>query len=393
MISKSYAVASRAIAARSSCLPTAAAATAFPPRRLIDDNDRATPSSSSSSSSSLSSSSSSSSRAMSSQPKAKKHLVTHEDGVHQNMQLSKSWRSKPLFRRQGDVRFKSGLEASNLLIAEANRRDSHETEFIESVTATMEVLSPLFERNPRYAFVAKQLMEPDRFVQFRVTWMDDAGVTRMNRGFRIQYSSSLGPYEGPLHLGPHINAEMIKALGFDNVFSNALTGYDVGSSVGGSDFQPMNKSENEVQRFCQSYMTELARYVGPDIDHPTMGIGCAEKEMGYLFGQYKRINTKCTSATVPFMTQTLSHVSFFRRLGERGDASFALLIFFMVVRTLTIAHRRGWFRSPATPSSSSPRRCSRTKVNPSWASDASSSDPAGTRAPWSRSCSSTAPSR
>lgn len=314
MISRSYAVASRAIAARSSTLPTAAAAsaTADPPRRL-DGNDRATPSSPSSSS-----------RAMSSQPKAKKHLVTHEDGVHQNMQLSKSWRSKPLFRRQGDVRFKSGLEASNLLIAEANRRDSHETEFIESVTATMEVLSPLFERNPRYAFVAKQLMEPDRFVQFRVTWMDDAGVTRMNRGFRIQYSSSLGPYEGPLHLGPHINAEMIKALGFDNVFSNALTGYDVGSSVGGSDFQPLNKSENEVQRFCQSYMTELARYVGPDVDHPTMGIGCAEKEMGYLFGQYKRINTKCTSANVPFMTQTLSHVSFLRRLGERGDASFAL---------------------------------------------------------------------
>ena len=152
MISRSYAVASKAIAARSSTLPTAAAAaaTAGFPRRL--DGDRATPSSSSSS------------RAMSSQPKAKKHLVTHEDGVHQNMQLSKSWRSKPLFRRQGDVRFKSGLEASNLLIAEANRRDSHETEFIESVTATMEVLSPLFERNPRYAFVAKQLMEPDRFV-------------------------------------------------------------------------------------------------------------------------------------------------------------------------------------------------------------------------------------
>ena len=321
MISRSYAVASRAIVARSSSRPTAAVAAAIPARRLGGD-DRATVTVT------TSTSSSSSYRAMSSQPKAKKHLVTHEDGVHQNMQLSKSWRSKPLFRRQGDVRFKSGLEASNLLIAEANRRDSHETEFIESVTATMDVLSPLFERNPRYAFAAKQLMEPDRFVQFRVTWVDDAGVTRMNRGFRIQYSSSLGPYEGPLHLGPHINAEMIKALGFDNVFSNALTGYDVGSSVGGSDFQPLNKSENEVQRFCQSYMTELARYVGPDVDHPTMGIGCAEKEMGYLFGQYKRINTKSTSANVPFMTQTLSHVSFFcRRSGGveegRGEGACA----------------------------------------------------------------------
>jgi glutamate dehydrogenase (NADP+) len=320
MISRSYAVASRAIAAWSSSLPTAAAAAAAAvPARRLDGDDSAT---------ATMTSSLSSSRAMSSQPKAKKHLVTHEDGVHQNMQLSKSWRSKPLFRRQGDVRFKSGLEASTLLIAEANRRDSHETEFIESVTATMDVLSPLFERNPRYAFVAKQLMEPDRFVQFRVTWMDDAGVTRMNRGFRIQYTSSLGPYEGPLHLGPHINAAMIKALGFDNVFSNALTGYDVGSSVGGSDFQPSNKSENEVQRFCQSYMTELARYVGPDVDHPTMGMGCAEKEMGYLFGQYKRINTKCTSANVPFMDQTFSHVCFFDGRGRGGGCILSSAIFF-----------------------------------------------------------------
>lgn len=224
------------------------------------------------------------------------------------MQLSKSWRNKPLFRRQGDVRFKSGLEASRLLIAEANRRDSHEVEFIDSVTSTMEVLSPLFDRNPRYAFVAKQLMEPERFVQFRVAWTDDAGAVRLNRGFRIQYSSSLGPYEGPLHLGPHLNGGLVKALGFDNVFSNALTGYDVGSSVGGSDFNPFDKSEAEVQRFCQSYMTELAKYVGPDVDHPTMGMGVAEKEMGYMLGQYKRIEARSTSSGVPFMTKKDSQV-------------------------------------------------------------------------------------
>jgi len=172
----------------------------------------------------------------------------------------------------------------------------------------MECLSPLFDRNPRYAFVAKQLMEPERFVQFRVAWMDDVGVVRMNRGFRIQYSSSLGPYEGPLHLGSHVTGGLVKALGFDNVFSNALTGYDVGSSVGGSDFNPFDKSEAEVQRFCQSYMTELSKYVGPDVDHPTMGMGVAEKEMGYLFGQYKRINAKSTSSSVPFMTKKDSQV-------------------------------------------------------------------------------------
>lgn len=250
-----------------------------------------------------------SSSATSSSSQPKKHLVTREEGVHQTMQLSKSWRSKPLFRRQGDVRFKTGLEASKLLIAEAHRRDAHETSFIESVTSTLEVLSPLFDRNPRYAFVAKQLMEPERMIQFRVAWMDDVGVVRTNRGFRIQYSSSLGPYEGPLHLSSHVDGGLIKALGFDNVFSNALTGYDVGSSVGGSDFNPANKSESEVQRFCQSYMTELAKYVGPDIDHPTMGgTGCAEREMGYLFGQYKRINSQCTSGGVPFMTRKDSQV-------------------------------------------------------------------------------------
>ena len=156
--------------------------------------------------------------------------------------------------------------------------------------------------------MAKQLMEPERFVQFRVAWMDDLGVIRLNRGFRIQYSSSLGPYEGPLHLGSHVNAELIKALGFDNVFSNGLTGYDVGSSVGGSDFNPFDKSEAEVQRFCQSYMTELSKYVGPDLDLPTMGMGVAEREMGYMFGQYKRINMKSTTGGVPFMTKKDSYV-------------------------------------------------------------------------------------
>ena len=140
--------------------------------------------------------------------------------------------------------------------------------------------------------------------------MDDAGVVRLNRGFRIQYSSSLGPYEGPLHLGSHVNGGLIKALGFDNVFSNGLTGYDVGSSVGGSDFNPFDKSEAEVQRFCQSYMTELAKYVGPDIDHPTMGMGVAEKEMGYLFGQYKRLSSKSTSGGIPFMARKDSDVSY-----------------------------------------------------------------------------------
>jgi len=235
----------------------------------------------------------------------KKSLLTKEGGVHGNMQVSKSWRNKPLFRRQGDVRFRTGLEAANLLVEEAKRRDSHEEQYIDSVTSTMHCLSSIFERNPRYAFVAKQLMEPERFIQFRVAWMDDVGVVRMNRGYRIQYSSSLGPYEGPLHLGPHVNSSSMKSLGFDSVFSNALTGYGVGAAVGGSDINTLDKSEAEMQRFCQSYMTELSRYVGPDIDQPTMGMSIGEKEIGYMYGQYKRINVKSSSGGRPFLTGAL----------------------------------------------------------------------------------------
>jgi len=228
-------------------------------------------------------------------------LVTAEEGVHQTMHLSKTWRNKPLFRRQGDVRFKTGLEAANLLVAEANRRDAHEKTFINSVASTMQCLAPVFDRNPRYAFLAKQLQEPERFIQFRVAWIDDTGVVRMNRGYRIQYSSSMGPYEGSLHFGGHVNAGVIKSLGFDTVFSNAITGFHIGGAVGGADINPFDKSESEIQRFCQSYMTELFKYVGPDVDHPTMGMGIGEAEVGYLYGQYKRINIKSGSSGKQFL--------------------------------------------------------------------------------------------
>lgn len=239
----------------------------------------------------------------------KKTLLVKNQNVHSNMQLSKSWRNKPLFRRQGDVRFRTGIEAANLLVQEAKRRDSHEKQFIDSITSTMQCLSPIFERNPRYAFVAKQLMEPERLIQFRVPWLDDTGVVRMSRGFRIQFSSSLGPYEGALHFGSHINADSMKSLGFDAVFSNGLTGYPIGASVGGSDINPFDKSEAEIQRFCQSYMTELVKYVGPDLDLPTMGMGVGEKELGYLYGQYKRINIKSSSGGKQFMSAASTNVS------------------------------------------------------------------------------------
>lgn len=219
----------------------------------------------------------------------KKSLLTHEEGVHQTMKISKSWRNKPLFRRQGDVRFKTGMEAANLLIREAQRRDSHEKEYIDSVTATMQCLSPIFDRNPKYAFAAKTLIEPERFIQFRVAWIDDMGVNRLNRGYRVQYSSSLGPYAGSLHFGSHITTSVVHSLGFDTIFSNSLTGMGHGAAVGGADFNPLDKSEAEMQRFCQSYMTELSKYVGVDQDIPWMGRGVGPEEMGFMYGQYKRV--------------------------------------------------------------------------------------------------------
>ena len=227
-----------------------------------------------------------------SEPVRKKSLITGNDGVHSTMKVSKSWRNKPLFRRQGDVRFKTGVEAAQLLVQEAQRRDAHEPEFIDSVKSNLLCLAPIFDRNPKYAFVAKTLMEPERHIQFRVAWIDDVGVVRMNRGWRIQYNSSIAPYEGGLHFGSHINNGVMKALGYDTVFSNALTGFDIGAAVGGSDFNPLDKSEAEMQRFCQSYMTELVKYIGPSQDSPWMGMGVGKEEMGYLFGQYKRINPK-----------------------------------------------------------------------------------------------------
>lgn len=252
-------------------------------------------------------------RALSSDSKAKtvstkKNLVTLE-GVHQTMKVSRSWRNKPLFRRQGDVRFKTGAEAAQLLVNESKRRDAPLTQFVDSLSSAMHCLSPVFDRNPKYAFIAKTLMEPERYLQFRVAWIDDTGVVRMNRGFRVQYSSSLGCFEGGLHFGSHIDNAVIKSLAFDQVFSNALTGFDMGAAVGGSDFNPVDKSEGELQRFCQSYMTELAKYIGPDIDNPWMGMGVGEEEMGYLFGQFKRINSKHSVPGRLFLSGSFADVS------------------------------------------------------------------------------------
>jgi glutamate dehydrogenase (NADP+) len=208
--------------------------------------------------------------------------------VHGTTHGKKHWKNKPLFRREGDKKFRNGQEAADMLTEEATRRDPYQSEFLQAVTSFVNSVVPVFDRYPKYAWVMKTLMEPERVIQFRVPWIDDTGNSRVNRGFRVQFSSALGPYMGGVRFHPDTNHGTAKFLAFETVFRNALAG-PFGSAHGGSDFNPFDKSEAEVMRFCQSYMTELANYIGPHTDIPTAGVGVGPKEIGYMFGQYKRL--------------------------------------------------------------------------------------------------------
>jgi len=168
-------------------------------------------------------------------------------------------------------------------------RDPNQPEFLQAVEEVIESLEPLFEKYPHYLKVLPAVCEPERVVQFRVPWLDDNNQMQVNRGFRVQYNQAIGPYKGGLRLHPSVNLSIIKFLGFEQIFKNALTTLPMGGGKGGSDFDPKGKSDAEVLRFCQSFMTELQRYIGPDVDVPAGDIGVGGREIGYLYGQYKRI--------------------------------------------------------------------------------------------------------
>ncbi len=176
------------------------------------------------------------------------------------------------------------------------KRNPNEPEFQQAVYEVLESLEPVVEADPSYekAGVIERLVEPERFVQFRVPWVDDNGKVQVNRGFRVQFNSAIGPYKGGLRLHPSVNASVIKFLGFEQTFKNSLTSLPMGGGKGGSDFDPKGKSDNEIMRFCQSFMTELARYIGPDTDVPAGDIGVGAREIGFLFGQYKRMRNEFT---------------------------------------------------------------------------------------------------
>ncbi|MGN0794972.1 MAG: NADP-specific glutamate dehydrogenase [Aristaeellaceae bacterium] len=171
-------------------------------------------------------------------------------------------------------------------------RYAHEPEFIQAATEILTTLKPVIDRNEaKYeaAGLLERFVEPERIITFRVPWIDDQGVTRVNRGYRVQYNSAIGPYKGGLRLHPSVNQSILKFLGFEQILKNSLTGLPIGGGKGGSDFDPKGKSEAEVQRFCQSFMTELYKYVGADEDVPAGDIGVGAREVGYFYGQYKRI--------------------------------------------------------------------------------------------------------
>ena len=175
-------------------------------------------------------------------------------------------------------------------------RNEGEPEFHQAVREVLESLEPVIERHPEYVTsgVLEMLVEPERIIKFRVPWVDDSGKVQVNRGFRIQFNSAIGPYKGGLRFHPSVYEGIIKFLGFEQIFKNSLTGLPIGGGKGGSDFDPKGKSDAEVMRFCQSFMTELQRHIGADTDVPAGDIGVGAREIGYMYGQYKRLRNEFT---------------------------------------------------------------------------------------------------
>ncbi len=181
-------------------------------------------------------------------------------------------------------------------MAKVKVKHGHETEFLQAVEEVAEAIIPFMEENPKYKGInlLERMVQPERTLIFRVPWLDDKGNYQLNIGYRVEFNSAIGPYKGGLRFHPSVNLSILKFLGFEQVFKNSLTTLPMGGGKGGSDFDPKGKSDNEVMKFCQSFMTELSRHIGPDTDVPAGDIGVGGREIGYLFGQYKRIRNEFT---------------------------------------------------------------------------------------------------
>ena len=183
------------------------------------------------------------------------------------------------------------MDYINRVIDDVKKKNAAEPEFIQTVTEVLSSLAPYIEKHPEFekASLLERLVEPERIVSFRVTWVDDSGKVRVNRGYRVQFNGAIGPYKGGLRFHPSVYQGLVKFLGFEQTFKNSLTGLPIGGAKGGSDFDPHGKSDAEIMRFCQSFMTELYKHIGPDIDVPAGDIGVGEKEIGYLYGWYRHV--------------------------------------------------------------------------------------------------------
>jgi len=185
----------------------------------------------------------------------------------------------------------------NAVFQDVLRRNPGESEFHQAVLEVLETLAPVLSKYPEFAEkkIIQRICEPERQIIFRIPWQDDKGQIQINRGFRVQFNSALGPYKGGMRFHPSVYLGIIKFLGFEQIFKNALTGQAIGGGKGGSDFDPKGKSDDEIMRFCQSLMTELHRYLGEHTDVPAGDIGVGGREIGYLFGQYKRLTNRFES--------------------------------------------------------------------------------------------------
>ena len=184
------------------------------------------------------------------------------------------------------------MNAIDRIYESVKARDPDQPEFHQAVLEVLESLGPVLEKHPEYISIAERVVEPERLIHFRVPWVDDEGNVQVNRGYRIQFNGAIGPYKGGLRFHPSVNASILKFLAFEQIFKNSLTGLPMGGGKGGSDFNPKGKSDAEVMRFCQSFMMELWRHIGQDCDVPAGDIGVGGREIGYMFGMYKKLRNE-----------------------------------------------------------------------------------------------------
>ena len=186
------------------------------------------------------------------------------------------------------------------VLAELKEKNAHEPEFLQTAEEVLSTLGPVVDAHPEYEKVAllERMVEPERTIEFRVPWVDDNGAVHVNRGYRVQFNGAIGPYKGGLRFAPSVNLSIMKFLGFEQTFKNSLTTLPMGGAKGGSDFDPNGRSDNEIMRFCQSFMTELYRHIGPDVDIPAGDLGVGAREIGYLYGQYRKIRGAFENGTI-----------------------------------------------------------------------------------------------